>query len=272
MKKMDLDLNNIYYPVGDDYASCLRRLYSINGSLNRDGIVMPNDLDGTRRLYQLLGSPLDRIPTIHVGGTNGKGTTSFKIAQCLKAAGLKTGLFVSPHISSFRERVQVNNELISEEDVVEMLPKICKLCVEHGIPATLFEVTFALACLKFDTSQCEVAVIEVGLGGKFDATNVISTTCSVLCSVSLDHTRILGSTVEAIARVKAGMCSLLINLLLLQPTQLDDNYGSYDVNLWCNSSILCSQTYRYFQVLKTCFDRDGNSNRCPQGGGFQSRG
>ena len=147
---MDLDLNNIYYPVGDDYASCLRRLYNINGSLNRDGIVMPNDLDGTRRLYQLLGSPLDRIPTIHVGGTNGKGTTSFKIAQCLKAAGLKTGLFVSPHISSFRERVQVNNELISEEDVVEMLPKICKLCVEHGIPATLFEVTFALACLKFD--------------------------------------------------------------------------------------------------------------------------
>lgn len=203
--KYELDLSSIYHLEGGDYASCLRRLYAINGSLNRDGIVMPNNLDGTIRLYHLLGSPLDRIPTIHVGGTNGKGTTSFKIAQCLKAAGLKTGLFVSPHISSFRERIQVNNQLMSEDDLVEMLPKICRLCVEHSIPATLFEVTFALACLKFDTSQCDTVVIEVGLGGKFDATNVISTICSVICSVSLDHTRILGSTVEAIARVKAGL-------------------------------------------------------------------
>ena len=204
-EKHELDLGSIYHQEGDDYASCLRRLYSINGSLNSNGIVMPNNLNGTIRLYRLLGSPLDRIPTIHVGGTNGKGTTSFKIAQCLRAAGLKTGLFVSPHISSFRERIQVNNELMSEADVVEMLPRIFKLCVENGIPATLFEVTFLLACLKFDLSHCDAVVIEVGLGGKFDATNVISTICSVICSVSLDHTRILGSTVEAIARVKAGL-------------------------------------------------------------------
>lgn len=212
-EKPELDLSSIYYPLGEDYPSCLRRIYAINGSLNRDGIVMPNTLDGTLRLYQLLGSPLDRIPTIHVGGTNGKGTTSFKIAQCLQAAGLKTGLFVSPHISSFRERIQVNNQLLREEELVEMLPRICGLCVEHSIPATLFEITFALACLKFDTSQCDAVVIEVGLGGKFDATNVISTTMSVICSVSLDHTRILGSTVEAIARVKAGLWHPCLRLL-----------------------------------------------------------
>ena len=188
------DLREIYFPVGETYPDCLRRLYSINGSLNRGGILMPSheSLEGTRRLYELLGRPLDRIPTIHVGGTNGKGTTSFKIAQCLQRSGLKTGLFVSPHISSFRERVQVNSELISEVEVVEMLPIVLTLCVQHKIPATLFEVTFLLSCLHFDRKKCDAVVMEVGMGGKLDATNVISTVCSVLCSVSLDHTRILG--------------------------------------------------------------------------------
>ena len=206
-------LSGIYYPVGSTYPECLRRLYAINGLIKKDGIVMPGDdsLESTRKLYELMGKPLDRIPTIHVGGTNGKGTTSLKIAKCLQSSGLKTGLFVSPHISSFRERLQVNDVLVSEEEIVELLPKVLTLCVEHHIPATLFEVTFALACLKFDQSQCDVVVVEVGLGGKYDATNVISTVCSVICSISLDHTRILGSTVEAIAKVKAGKRRLVAN-------------------------------------------------------------
>ena len=201
------DLGSIYYPVGDSYPDCLRRLYAINGSLNRNGIEMPSDgsLENTRKLYDLIGKPLDRIPTIHIGGTNGKGSTSYKIAQCLKNCGLKSGLFVSPHISSFRERIQVNNVIIPEGEVIPLLKKVIALCVDNNIPATLFEVTFIMACLYFDMSGCDAAVIEVGLGGKLDATNVMSTVCSVLCSVSLDHTRILGSTVEAIARVKSGI-------------------------------------------------------------------
>jgi folylpolyglutamate synthase/dihydropteroate synthase len=118
---------------------------------------------------------------------------------------LKTGLFVSPHLVSFRERVQVNAELISEEAFVEHLPSVLKLCADHSIPATLFELTFILACLHYEREKCQVVVLEVGLGGELDATNVVNTALSILCSVSLDHTRILGSTVDEIATKKAGI-------------------------------------------------------------------
>ena len=159
----------------------------------------------TRRLYELIGKPLDSIPTVHVGGTNGKGTTSFKISQCARLSGLKVGLFVSPHISCFRERVQVGHELISEEDMLQYLPKILGLCVEHSIPATMFELTFLLAALYFDEVGCDIAVIEVGVGGELDATNVIKSALSIICSVSLDHTRILGATEMEIATKKGGI-------------------------------------------------------------------
>ena len=123
----------------------------------------------------------------------------------MKASGLKVGLFVSPHIASFRERVQINNVLIDETTLQILCNEIFAICIEHSIPATLFELTFAIASIYFERCNCDAVVIEVGLGGKLDATNVISTACSVLCSVSLDHTRILGNTVEAIAKVKAGI-------------------------------------------------------------------
>ena len=248
------DLRGICHPVGETYPDCLRRLYSINGALKSDGITMPSQdsLAGTRALYELLGRPLDRIPTIHVGGTNGKGTTSFKIAQCLRGSGLKTGLFVSPHISSSRERIQVNNDLISEQEVVHLLPRILDICVLHGIPATLFEVTFLLSCLQFDTCKCDVVVMEVGMGGKFDATNVISTICSVLCSVSLDHTRILGSTVEAIARVKAGAIEHFN-----QTSQLNFAHAN--------------APFRYIQTSSTSSCGDGNTDRGIEGRGGKDR-
>ena len=202
-----MDLSSIYFPCGESYSECLRKLYSVNSSLNTSGITMPSsgNLDNTMKLYELIGKPLDSIPTIHVGGTNGKGSTSYKIAKALNSCGITTGLFVSPHISSYRERVQINDVLISESDLVNMLPKIFKLCVDYSIPATLFEITFILACLHFSSSKCDAVVIEVGCGGKLDATNVILSELSIICSVSLDHTRILGSTVEEIARVKAGI-------------------------------------------------------------------
>ena len=195
------------YTISENYTSSLKVLYAVNGRLNKNGIQMPSEgsLANTRKLYELLGKPLDRIPTIHVGGTNGKGSTSWKVAQCLKESGLTVGLFVSPHISSFRERVQVNSVLIDEASVLDISNQVFNACVEYSIPATLFEITFAIACIYFQKCCCDAVVIEVGLGGRLDATNVISTVCSILCSVSLDHTRILGDTVEAIARVKAGI-------------------------------------------------------------------
>lgn len=203
-------LKDIYYPaegIGETYSACLKFLYGINDKLKKDGIMAPSDssLSNTSRLYDLIGRPLDRIPTVHVGGTNGKGSTSFKIAESLRTCGLRTGLFVSPHLASFRERMQINAELISEDAFVQLLPTVLKLCADHSIPATLFELTFILACQYYEHAGCQVVVLEVGLGGELDATNVVNTAMSIICSVSLDHTRILGSTVEEIGTKKAGI-------------------------------------------------------------------
>ena len=204
-------MEEIYTPHGykDSYPNILDTLYTVNGKLNRAGIKAPSveHLAKTDALYGLIGRPLDAgsIATIHVGGTNGKGSTAYKVAMCAHLSGLKVGLFVSPHISSFRERVQVNHELIPEEDVLQYLPEIFDLCVEHKIAATMFEITFILAALYFKRTNCDVAVIEVGVGGELDATNVMKTSLSIITSVALDHTRILGSTVEEIAAKKGGI-------------------------------------------------------------------
>eukprot|EP01034_Spumella_vulgaris_P021644 gene21644-27684_t len=194
-------IKNVIYPA------MLKTLYGINAGLKKDGILAPagGSLYNTKRLYDLIGQPLDNIPTIHIGGTNGKGTTSFKVSECLRLSGYKTGLFVSPHLASFRERVQVDAQLIPEDNFVEHLKTLLELCAQHDIKATEFELTFLLASMHFRHSNCQAVVLEVGCGGLFDATNVVSTAVSVICSVSLDHTRILGSTVEAIGGNKAGI-------------------------------------------------------------------
>ena len=210
-------LEHIYTPPGyaSSYSSLLRTLYEVNNLLKKDGIMAPSSasFDNTMRAYELIGRPLDssatedpgRIKVVHVGGTNGKGSTSFKISECLHRSGIVTGLFVSPHLSSFRERVQINGQLVSEEQVVLNLPRVLELCAAHSIPLTLFEITFVFACIQFQASGCQAVVLEVGVGGELDATNVVKTALSIVCSVSLDHTRILGATVEEIAAKKGGI-------------------------------------------------------------------
>ena len=129
-----------------------------------------------------------------------------KIANALQQCNLKVGLFCSPHVSSFRERMQVNGEMISEEEVVELLPQIYNWCAKEDIPATFFEITTALAFLFYDKRQTDVVVLETGLGGRLDATNVIKTPAvSIITSIGLEHTRILGDTVELIAAEKGGI-------------------------------------------------------------------
>ena len=192
------------------YEQWVRRLYQTNmfhpvklGLQNMD------------QLHKLLGRPMDELTVIHVAGTNGKGSVCWKIAKTLELAGLRVGLFCSPHVSSFRERMQVNGQLISEEQVVEYLPQIYELCKIHDIPATFFEITTALAFLFFAQENVDVVVLETGLGGRLDATNVIrSPALSVITSIGLEHTRILGDTVEKIAVEKGGIikenCPVLV--------------------------------------------------------------
>ena len=155
------------------------------------------------------------VVVIHVAGTNGKGSVALKVANTLQQYGLRVGLFCSPHVSSFRERMQINGELIGEEEVVKLLPPIYELCKEHDIPATFFEITTALAFSFYAHKKAQVVVLETGLGGRLDATNVVtSPAMSIITSIGLEHTRILGDTIEKIALEKGGIikpnCPVLV--------------------------------------------------------------
>ena len=154
---------------------------------------------------QKLGNPAGQIATIHVTGTNGKGSVVYKIAKALQESGYKTGMYVSPHISSFRERITINGEMISEEDVVRNLNHINE--IEPSLPTSLtfFESVTGMAFNYFKEKKVDIAVIEVGLGGRLDSTNIINPELSVITSIGLDHQGILGSTITDIAREKAGI-------------------------------------------------------------------
>lgn len=159
-------------------------------------------LERITELLECLGNPQDNLKFIHVAGTNGKGSTCHMLAEVYKAAGLKTGLYTSPYVVDFRERMQINGEYIDKED----LARLCERVKATGITVTEFEFITALAMLWFYEQKCDVVVLEVGLGGRFDATNVIKKTlCSVIMKIDLDHTAVLGDTVEQIAFEKCGI-------------------------------------------------------------------
>lgn len=187
------------------YERWVRRLYMTN-------LFHPVKLglQNIEQLHVAMGSPMDnpKRAIVHIAGTNGKGSVALKIAKSIELSNpdLKVGLFCSPHVSSFRERMQVNGCLISEDEVVEFLPRIYQLCEEHDIPATFFEITTALAFGFFDAQKTNVVVLETGLGGRLDATNVVrAPAVSVITSIGLEHTRILGDTIEKIALEKGGI-------------------------------------------------------------------
>ena len=156
-------------------------------------------------LNELQGHPHRRFPTVHVAGTNGKGSVTTKIAKGLQSRFAKVGLFTSPHIASFRERIRINGQMISEEEVAPLLDDILALSEQNNIPATFFEVTTQLAFQHFAKHKVDIAVLETGLGGRLDATNVVGPALTIITSLHLDHTEILGTTLEEIAREKGGI-------------------------------------------------------------------
>ncbi|MCL4393391.1 MAG: bifunctional folylpolyglutamate synthase/dihydrofolate synthase [Chloroflexi bacterium] len=162
------------------------------------------DLDRMRRLLGELGNPQTQFGSVHIAGTKGKGSTAAMIESVLRAAGHRTGLYTSPHLHSFRERIRVDGEMISRDDVAAGVLRLQPVAGE--IPGlTTFEIMTALAFDYFQRRSVEVAVLEVGLGGRLDATNVVQPLVSVITSISLDHTAILGDNVEEIALEKAGI-------------------------------------------------------------------
>ena len=166
-------------------------------------------LERIRALCNLLGNPQKKLKIIHVAGTNGKGSTSTMICNILRKSGYDTGLFISPYVTDFRERIQFNGNMIDKYDLAECVEKVksaIDVLNETGINPTEFEALTATAFVYFEMKKCDFVVLEVGLGGRLDSTNVIEAPyATVITSISLDHTAILGDTIEQIAAEKCGI-------------------------------------------------------------------
>ncbi|MBV8300016.1 MAG: bifunctional folylpolyglutamate synthase/dihydrofolate synthase [Candidatus Eremiobacteraeota bacterium] len=177
---------------------------------------MPNRLDRMHAFLDVLGNPHDRYPTLHVAGTSGKGSTSTMLAAVLQAAGKRTGLHTKPHLASVTERARVDGIAIPEEAFGELVGELQeaaeRVAYDHGRP-TYYETLLALAFVWFARSAVDVAVIEAGVGGTLDGTNVLHPCVSLITNVALDHTEILGDTVEDIARDKAGIAKAGVPLV-----------------------------------------------------------
>lgn len=186
------------YQEALDYLFTATPVYQhIGGAAYKPGLATMQALDA------YYGSPHRQYKTIHVGGTNGKGSTSHTLAAILQSAGYRVGLFTSPHLLDFRERIRVDGEMITEDYVCRFTEGARELVGEYQ--PSFFELTSMMAMCYFADMEVDVAVIEVGLGGRLDSTNIIEPVCSVITNISLDHTQYLGTTLEEIAREKAGI-------------------------------------------------------------------
>lgn len=204
------------------YHDILQFLFSKNSHVKAE-----YKLERCLQLYRALGNPQHRFPSVHIAGTNGKGSVAVKIAKAFELSGLRAGLYTSPHISTYRERIQINSSLIGEEELVSLINEVHATA---GTDISFFEITTAAAFLHFARNNVDIAIIETGLGGRLDATNALDTISSkdgrnigpncpdsprmcqkpspllsIITSISFDHTQILGNTLELIAKEKAGI-------------------------------------------------------------------
>lgn len=170
------------------------------------------NLDNTWWLMNHLHNPHTKFKSIHIGGTNGKGSTSHLLASVFQEAGYKTGLYTSPHLVDFRERIRINGEMISEEKVISFTSDHKEALAEKGL--SFFEWTVGLAFEYFAEQRVDIAIIEVGLGGRLDSTNVVTPELSVITNIGLDHTQFLGDTKEKIAAEKAGIIKTKVPVVI----------------------------------------------------------
>ncbi len=205
----------IQYLYTMDYQSCIEYLYTKLPMFSRTGAAaLKMDLSNTIALCAALGNPQHRLRTIHVAGTNGKGSVSHMLASIMQEAGFKTGLYTSPHLKDFRERIRINGEMIPTEEVVHFTENIKDLI--EALEPSFFEVTVAMAFDHFAKENVEVAIIETGLGGRLDSTNIIQPEISIITNIGLDHVQLLGNTLGLIAAEKAGIIKAKIPAVIGQ--------------------------------------------------------
>jgi len=187
-----------------NYQQTIDHLYTQLPMFSRIGAAAyKKDLHNTIALCKALDDPQTKFKSIHIAGTNGKGSTSHMLAAILQQAGYKTGLYTSPHLKDFRERIKINGEMISEEFVVDFVERTKK--ISDAIEPSFFELTVAMAFEYFKEQRVDIAVIETGLGGRLDSTNIITPILSVITNIGYDHMNILGNSLEEIAAEKAGI-------------------------------------------------------------------
>jgi dihydrofolate synthase/folylpolyglutamate synthase len=195
------------------YAKTLDFLYSKLPMFTRVGAVaLKKDIHNTVELCAAIDNPQNKFKSIHVGGTNGKGSTSHMLAAIFQKAGYKTGLYTSPHLKDFRERIRINGKMVPKSFVRDFV-KSQKQTIKE-IEPSFFEVTVAMAFDFFAKEKVDIAIIEVGLGGRLDSTNIITPELSVITNISLDHTNILGDTLPEIAFEKAGIIKNSIPVII----------------------------------------------------------
>ncbi len=187
-----------------NYQQTIEYLYQQLPMFSKVGAsALKHDLHNIQKLCSLLGHPEDRFPTVHIAGTNGKGSSSHMISAILQQAGYKTGLYTSPHLHDFRERIRVNGEMMPEDAIVTFVENLRPKIEE--IQPSFFELTVAMAFDHFVQEKADIAVIETGLGGRLDSTNIITPLLSLITNISYDHMSILGNTLPLIATEKAGI-------------------------------------------------------------------
>jgi dihydrofolate synthase/folylpolyglutamate synthase len=223
------------------YQQALDYLYANLPIFQRVGAVAyKKDLTNTIALCEVLGNPQSTFKTIHVAGTNGKGSTSHMLASILQSSGYKTGLYTSPHLKDFTERIKIDGMPVSQEFVVEFVNKI-KPHIER-IKPSFFEITVAMAFDYFAQRKIDVAVIEVGLGGRLDSTNVITPVVSVITNISYDHKDLLGDTLEKIGEEKAGIIKPGVPVVVSE-RQVEVKDVFLKIAKECGSEIYFAQDY-----------------------------
>lgn len=232
-----------------DYKNTINWMFSQLPMYQRQGeIAFKKDLSNTLKLTEYLGNPHRKFRSVHVAGTNGKGSTSHMIASILQEAGYKVGLYTSPHLKDFRERIKINGEVISENDVITFVNKNKTFLEQNKL--SFFEMTVGLAFDCFANHKVDIAIIEVGLGGRLDSTNILTPEVSVITNIGLDHTQMLGDTLSQIAFEKAGIIKEDIPVVIGEYQE-----GVYDV-FKSISEDKNTILYNAFDLVKKSFKTD----------------
>jgi dihydrofolate synthase/folylpolyglutamate synthase len=196
-----------------NYHDTLQWMFSQLPMYQREGkSAFKKDLSNSLALSKKLNFPEKQFKTVHVAGTNGKGSTSHMIASILQESGYKVGLYTSPHLKDFRERIKINGQVIEKKEVINFIESNRSFFLEHQL--SFFEMTVGLAFDYFAKQEVDIAIVEVGLGGRLDSTNIIVPEVSVITNISLDHTQMLGETTAEIAFEKAGIIKKRIPVVL----------------------------------------------------------